>query len=165
MKWKASLSFLNSRGLIYKVKKGDTIKELAKKVYKDAQKDFLIAYFNGLKVNGQIEPPVILIMPMLASRPSKKITTSAKMVADPNPEMAKDIQEIMGKARGAYGRRNYHESAAFPHLSCTFVAHLHLLILTTRRRWKVKITDCPVRSLFAPWNYKEGHMHWFGRLK
>jgi tetratricopeptide (TPR) repeat protein len=98
--------------LTYEVKKGDTIKEVARKVYKDAQKDFLIAYFNGLKVDSQIEPSLILRMPILTSPPSKGITTSAKMVADPTPEMAKDIQEILGKARDAYRGKNYQESLA-----------------------------------------------------
>jgi len=96
----------------YEVGKGDTIKEVARKFYKDPQKDFLIAYFNGLKVDSQIEPPLILRMPILDSRPLKRKPASAKKAADLTPEIAKDIQEILGKARDAYRVKNYQESAA-----------------------------------------------------
>lgn len=97
--------------LTYEVKKEDTIKEVAKKIYKDPQKDFLIAYFNGLEVDGQIEPPLILRLPILDSPPLKGTFPSAKMVADINPEMALDIKEILGKARDAHQAQNYQETA------------------------------------------------------
>jgi tetratricopeptide (TPR) repeat protein len=96
----------------YEVKKGDTIKKVARKFYKDPQKDFLIAYFNGLKVDSRLEPPQILRMPILDSPPPKTKSTSAKKVADLNPERAIEIKEILGKARDAYRVKNYPESAA-----------------------------------------------------
>ena len=96
----------------YEAKKGDTIKKVARKFYKDPQKDFLIAYFNGLKVDSRLEPPVILRMPILDSPPPKTKSTSAKKDADLNPERAIEIKEILGKARDAYQVKNYPESAA-----------------------------------------------------
>ena len=97
--------------LTYEVKKEDTIKEVARKIYKDPQKDFLIAYFNGLEADGQIEEPLILRMPILDSPLLKRTSPPAKMVADINPEMAMDIKEILGKARDAYRVQNYQETA------------------------------------------------------
>jgi tetratricopeptide (TPR) repeat protein len=96
----------------YEVEKGDTIKKVARKFYKDPQKDFLIAYFNGLKVDSRLEPPLILRMPILDSPPPKKKSSSAKKGADVNPEMVIEIKEILGKARDAYRVKNYLESAA-----------------------------------------------------
>ena len=96
----------------YEVKKGDTIKNVARKFYKDPQKDFLIAHFNGLTVDSRLEPPLILRMPILDSPPPKRQSTSAKKAADLNPETAIEIQEILGKARNAYRVKNYLESAA-----------------------------------------------------
>jgi tetratricopeptide (TPR) repeat protein len=96
----------------YEVRKGDTVKKVARKIYKDPQKDFLIAYFNGLKVDSRLEPPLILRMPIVNSPPPERKSTPAKKAADLNPEMAMEIKEILGKARGAYQVKNYLESAA-----------------------------------------------------
>ena len=96
----------------YEVKKGDTIKKVARKFYKDPRKDFLIAYFNGLKVDSRLEPPLILRMPIVDSPLPERKSTPAKKAADLKPEMAIEIKEILGKARGAYQVKNYLESAA-----------------------------------------------------
>ena len=98
--------------LTYEVRRGDTIKKVARKFYKDPQKDFLIAYFNGLKVDDPLEPPLILRMPIVDPSPSKGKSTSTKKPAEPNPETAKNIQEILAKAKDAYRVKNYQESAA-----------------------------------------------------
>ena len=95
----------------YEVKKEDTIKEVARKIYKDPQKDFLIAYFNGLEVDSRIEQPLILRIPILDSPPLKGTFGPAKMVAHMNSEMAMDIKENLGKARDAYRVQNYQETA------------------------------------------------------
>ncbi len=98
--------------ITYEVKKGDTIKEVARKMYGDPQKDFLIAYFNGLKINGPIDPPMILRMPFLDPALTKKTSVPPKMAADPISEIAMVTEEILGKARTTYQEGNYQESAA-----------------------------------------------------
>jgi tetratricopeptide (TPR) repeat protein len=98
--------------LTYEVKKGDTIKEVARRIYKDPQKDFLIAYFNGLKIDGPIEPPMILKMPFLDLPPAKKASIGPPRAADPIPEITLDTKEILGKARTTYQEGDYQESAA-----------------------------------------------------
>jgi len=95
----------------YEVKMGDTIKGVARKFYKDPQMDFLVAYFNGLKVNGHIEPPLILRMPVLKTPPMKTTFTPANMAAGINYEASMEIKEILSKARDAYRTENYQESA------------------------------------------------------
>jgi tetratricopeptide (TPR) repeat protein len=62
----------------YEVKKGDTIKEVASQIYGDPQKDFLIAYFNGLKIDSPIEPPMILKVPFLDFEPARKLQSNPK---------------------------------------------------------------------------------------
>jgi tetratricopeptide (TPR) repeat protein len=54
--------------LSYEVAKGDTLREVARKIYEDPEKDFLIAYFNGLKPDSGLSPSRILILPYLDSR-------------------------------------------------------------------------------------------------
>ncbi len=98
--------------LTYEVKEGDTIKEVARKIYKDPQKDFLIAYFNGLKIDGPIEPPMILKMPFLELPPTKKTSMGSPKAADPIPGVALDTKEILGKAWTMYQEGDYQESAA-----------------------------------------------------
>jgi tetratricopeptide (TPR) repeat protein len=98
--------------LTYEVKRGDTIKEVARKIYKDPQKDFLIAYFNGLKIDGRIEPPMILKMPFLNFAPAKTPPIRPPKAADPIPEITLDTKEILGKARTTYQEGDYQESTA-----------------------------------------------------
>jgi tetratricopeptide (TPR) repeat protein len=98
--------------LTYEVKRGDTIKEVARKVYKDPQKDFLIAYFNGLKIDGRIEPPMILKMPFLDLPPAKKTSIAPPKAPDPMPEIPLDTKEILGRARTTYQEGDYQESAS-----------------------------------------------------
>jgi tetratricopeptide (TPR) repeat protein len=96
----------------YEVKKGDTIKEVARKIYKDPQKDFLIAYFNSLKIDGRIEPPMILKMPFLDLAPAKGTSRDSQRAAEPTPEIPLDIKEILEKTRITYQKGDYPESAA-----------------------------------------------------
>jgi len=49
----------------YKVQKGDTLKQVAKKIYQDPGKDFLIAYFNDLPSQRQPKPGTWLKLPYL----------------------------------------------------------------------------------------------------
>ena len=96
----------------YEVQKGDTIKKVARKFYKDPQKAFLIAYFNGLKVADPLAPPLILRIPIVDSPPSKNQLTSTKRAADLNPEIAKNVQDTLARAKDAYRGKKYQESAA-----------------------------------------------------
>ena len=99
--------------ITYEVKKGDTIKGVARKIYEDPQKDFLIAYFNGLKADSPIEPPLLLRMPILSlPAAAKRPSAPAKPTPDPKAETALNIQETLEKGKEAYGRENYQESAA-----------------------------------------------------
>jgi len=98
--------------ITYEVKKGDTIKAIARKIYGDPEKGFLIAYFNGLKMDRPLEPPLILKMPFLEPAPAKKTSIPPKMAADPVPEIAMQTKEILGKAETTYHQGNYQECAA-----------------------------------------------------
>ncbi|HSR13097.1 MAG TPA: hypothetical protein VLS90_16745 [Thermodesulfobacteriota bacterium] len=59
----------------YEAKRGETLKNVAEKVYRDPQKDFVIAYFNGLPADTSLLPAGTLKMPVLDSPPEKKIST------------------------------------------------------------------------------------------
>jgi tetratricopeptide (TPR) repeat protein len=85
--------------LTYEVRKGDTLKEVARKIYEDPQKDFLIAHFNGLRVEAPIEPPLLLRMPVLAPPPGKKTSAPAKSEAEYKFEMTLDTQEVLERDR------------------------------------------------------------------
>ena len=53
--------------IIYKTKKGDTLKSISRKFYSDNKKDFLIVYFNNLKSSKKPAPGTTLKLPMLKS--------------------------------------------------------------------------------------------------
>lgn len=96
----------------YEVKKGDTIKEVARKIYGDPQKDFLIAYFNGLEIDSSIDPPMILKILFLDFIPAKKISVHSKRAADSASVPPIYKKEILGRAQATYDQGNYQESAA-----------------------------------------------------
>lgn len=69
---KGALDYLKNRMapkkyIIYKTKRGDTLKSISRKFYNDNQKVFLIAYFNNLKANKTPAPGTTLKLPMLKS--------------------------------------------------------------------------------------------------
>jgi len=69
---KGALDYLKNRltpkeYIIYKAKKGDTLKSISRKFYNDYKKDILIAYFNNLKTNKKPAPGTTLKLPMLKS--------------------------------------------------------------------------------------------------
>ena len=98
--------------LTYEVKRGETIKEVAGKIYEDPQKDYLIAYFNDLKIDAPIEPPMTLKMPVLDPASAARTPVPSKRVPDPSPKIPLDKKEILRKARSSYQEGNYQESAA-----------------------------------------------------
>ena len=89
---KEALSYLKSKLVeedhtIHEVKPGDTLKGIAKKVYNDPQKDFLIAYFNNLGKNPQPSPKTTLRLPVLEGSPSgPEAPPSKREVAQSNVE-------------------------------------------------------------------------------
>ncbi len=112
-----ALKFLKEKmagedAILYEVKKGDTIRGIANRIYKDPQKDFLVATFNGLKTDARIEPPLTLRLPILESRPAKRASGRGKPGAEPTPETAAAAKEILGKARAAFNEGRYQESAS-----------------------------------------------------
>ena len=68
---KGALDYLKNRlaqeFIIYKTKKGDTLKSISRQFYNDSQKDFLIVYFNNLKTNKKPAPGTTLKLPMIKS--------------------------------------------------------------------------------------------------
>ena len=72
--------------LLHPVKKGETLRSIAQEIYRDAQKDFLIAYFNGLESDAKIEPPAILRLPLYDSPAAIKGADARKVPSDTIPE-------------------------------------------------------------------------------
>lgn len=97
--------------LTYEVKKGDTIKSVARSVYNDSQKDFIIAYFNGLKVDTPLEPSMTLRMPFVEPAAVKTTSIPPKATGSPIPP-AISGKEILAKAHLNYNEANYQESSA-----------------------------------------------------
>jgi tetratricopeptide (TPR) repeat protein len=64
--------------LLHPVKRGETLKSIAQETYQDPQKDFLIAYFNGVEPDAKIGPPAILRLPRYDPRPAMKETDAPK---------------------------------------------------------------------------------------
>jgi len=51
---------------MYEVKKGDTMRKISQEIYKDPEKEFLIAYFNNLDSRNPLRPGMALKIPILA---------------------------------------------------------------------------------------------------
>lgn len=62
-----ALSYLKDTEInkTYTVKKGDTLKIIAQKIYKDPEKYFLISYFNDLDATKELVPETMLKLPIL----------------------------------------------------------------------------------------------------
>lgn len=69
---KGALDYMKNRlapkeYIIYKTKKGDTLKSISREFYNDVKKDFLIVYFNNLKTSKKPAPGTTLKLPMIKS--------------------------------------------------------------------------------------------------
>ena len=62
----------------YEIRKGDTIGDIAKRMYGDPGKDFLVAYFNDLGSNDQLKPGMVLKLPILEPEPKPEARPEAK---------------------------------------------------------------------------------------
>ena len=82
----------------YKTKDGDTLKRIAKEIYHDPEKDFLIAYFNDLNSNDRLKPGTALKLPNIESALAAKPAY---------PE------EMLNKAKASLNVRRYDRAAYF----------------------------------------------------
>jgi tetratricopeptide (TPR) repeat protein len=111
---KEALDYLKNRlagedVLQYQVKKGDTIKSIAQKNYRDADKAFLIAYFNNLGADARLSAGHDIKVPVLEpALMGKRVDASPP---DEAPHKAADSKGAAGKAYDAKGAIG--EAAAF----------------------------------------------------
>lgn len=96
---------------LYQVKGGDTLKEIAKKTYNDPSKDFLIAYFNDLRIDSKLVPGNTLRLPVLEST-TAKVTIDTKESTMDAKEISADTKELLSKALAYYKVKNYRETAS-----------------------------------------------------
>jgi tetratricopeptide (TPR) repeat protein len=102
---------------LYEVKKGDTLKEVARRTYQDPQKDFLIAYFNNLGKDAKLVPGATLKIPILELTLAKQPVKAEEMPMDEKeiPVSAKerslDVKEMVSKALVSFKAKEYREAA------------------------------------------------------
>jgi tetratricopeptide (TPR) repeat protein len=53
--------------IVYETKRGDTLKRISQEIYKDPEKEFLIAYFNDLDSRGPLKSEMALKLPVITS--------------------------------------------------------------------------------------------------
>jgi len=98
--------------MVYEVKKGETLKEIARKKYGDPQKEFIIAYFNDLPPNARPAPQTMLRLPILETlKVREKIETEEEYLEPPERPSA-NIEELLATAKGHLTARRYKESIA-----------------------------------------------------
>ncbi|MBW1824900.1 MAG: tetratricopeptide repeat protein, partial [Deltaproteobacteria bacterium] len=80
----------------YRGQQNDTLKKVAAYVYKDPEKDFLIAYFNDHDINKPLTPNTILELPVLDEKmPSKPLDTKNELVEARELFKAKEYQSVL----------------------------------------------------------------------
>ncbi|MEW6186850.1 MAG: hypothetical protein AB1585_14040 [Thermodesulfobacteriota bacterium] len=94
---------------IYEVKKGETLKEIARKKYGDPQKDFLIAYFNDLKLNARPVPKTIVRLPILEPLKTKEKMETEEEEYEPPERPQSGQEELLVLAQGHLAARRYKE--------------------------------------------------------
>ena len=70
--------------LAYETREGDTLKKISQEIYQDAEKDFLIAYFNNLENRDSLKPGLTLKLPMITSIGVAKKASSEERVHKPD---------------------------------------------------------------------------------
>ena len=97
---------------MYEVKKGDTFKEIARKIYDDPQKEFLIAYFNDMGKDAKLIPETTLRLPVLESIPKKKVTDIKQTQTYQTyfKEIPFDSKEMLNKAQVYLKNKKYQEA-------------------------------------------------------
>lgn len=95
----------------YEVKKGETLKEIARKKYGDPQKDFIIAYFNELPLNSRPAPKTVLKLPILETlKVKEKIEQEEEYLEPAEGPPSANIEELVTTAKGHLTARRYKES-------------------------------------------------------
>ena len=97
--------------ILYRAKGGETLKEVAKKTLSDPNKDFLIAYFNNIKIDSKLAPGNTLRLPIL--EPAKaKASIETKGSATDTKEISAETEEMLSKALAYYKAKKYEETVS-----------------------------------------------------
>jgi tetratricopeptide (TPR) repeat protein len=94
---------------LYQIKRGDTFKEIAKKTFNDPNKDFLIAYFNDLKMDAKLVPGNTLKLPILELTRARSAMETKEPTSGVS-EVAADTQEMLSKALAFYKAKKYRDT-------------------------------------------------------
>ncbi len=94
----------------YEVKKGETLKEIARKKYGDPRKEFIIAYFNDLPSNARLAPRTVLRLPILETLKIKEKSEPEEEYPEPPERPSANIEELLAAAQGHLTARRYKES-------------------------------------------------------
>ena len=97
--------------MLYQVRGGDTLKEIARKTMNDPNKDFLIAYFNDLRIDSKLVPGNTLRLPVLESKTAKGTIDTKEMATDAK-EISADTKELLSKALAYYKVKSYRETVS-----------------------------------------------------
>jgi tetratricopeptide (TPR) repeat protein len=97
--------------ILYRAKGGETLKEIAKKAFNDPNKDFLIAYFNDLKIDSKLAPGNTLRLPVLESS-TAKVTRDTKETATDTKEISAEAEQMLSKALAYHKAKNYGEAGS-----------------------------------------------------
>jgi tetratricopeptide (TPR) repeat protein len=95
--------------ILYEVKAGDTLSEIAKKVYNDPQKDFLIPLFNDLGKDRKLVPKTTLRLPILEA-PSSKQPAEVREAPMETQDLSAEMKEMMGKAMAYFKANKFRET-------------------------------------------------------
>jgi len=97
--------------ILYRAKGGETLKEIARRAFNDPNKDFLIAYFNDLRIDSKLVPGNTLRLPVLESTTAKVTIDTKESVMDAK-EISADTKELLSKALAYYKVKNYRETVS-----------------------------------------------------
>ena len=86
--------------VVYVVKAGDTIKDIARAVYKDSGKDFLISHITGLDAGERPVQGTTIMLPVLESELTRQLM---------------DVEKELAKARGLFKLEKYEKVISFAH--------------------------------------------------
>ena len=97
---------------VYEVKKGETLKDIARKKYNDPQKDFIIAYFNDLPQNTLPPPKKVLRLPHWEPLKTKERIEMEEEYPETPEAPSANLKELFDAAQGHLTARRYKESIA-----------------------------------------------------
>jgi len=73
--------------ILYETRPGDTTRTVAQNVYADSGKDFIVAYFSGLKDDDYFKPGTALKLPVIESQLSQPEASKPRHVSVPAPQL------------------------------------------------------------------------------